>query len=90
MTAAIGPGIGPCCYDVGDDVADPVRAAFGTGLVREGCLDLPGAVEQALRSAGCVRVDRLGECTACHPERYFSHRRDDGLTGRQGAIATIA
>ena len=90
VAAAIGPGIGPCCYDVGDDVADPIRAAFGTGLVGEGRLDLPGAVERALRNAGCVRVDRLDECTSCHPERYFSHRRDAGLTGRQGAIATIA
>jgi YfiH family protein len=90
VAAAIGPGIGPCCYDVGDDVADPIRAAFGTGLVSEGRLDLPGAVERALNNAGCVRVDRLDECTSCHPERYFSHRRDAGLTGRQGAIATIA
>jgi len=90
VAAAIGPGIGPCCYDVGPDVADPIRAAFGVGLVSEGRLDLPGAVERALRNAGCVRVDRLDECTSCHPERYFSHRRDAGLTGRQGAIATIA
>jgi YfiH family protein len=88
--AAIGPGIEPCCYDVGDDVADPIRTAFGAGLVSEGRLDLPGAVERALRRAGCVRVDRLDECTSCYPERYFSHRRDAGLTGRQGAIATIA
>jgi purine-nucleoside/S-methyl-5'-thioadenosine phosphorylase / adenosine deaminase len=90
VAAAIGPGIGPCCYDVGPDIADPIRAAFGVGLVSEGRLDLPGAVERALRNAGCVRVDRLDECTSCHPERYFSHRRDAGLTGRQGAIATIA
>jgi copper oxidase (laccase) domain-containing protein len=75
---------------VGDDVADSVGAAFGPGLVSEGRLDLPSGVERALRNAGCVRVDRLGECTCCHPERYFSHRRDAGLTGRQGAIATIA
>jgi polyphenol oxidase len=90
VAAAIGPGIGPCCYEVGEDVAGHVRAAFGHGLVRDGHLDLPGAVERALVDAGCVRVDRLDECTACHPERYFSHRRDDGRTGRQGAIATIA
>jgi YfiH family protein len=89
VAAAIGPGIGPCCYEVGDDVADPVRAAFGTGLVREGRLDLAGAVDRAVVKAGCVRVDRLDECTGCHPERYFSHRRDHGVTGRQGAIATI-
>ncbi len=90
VAAAIGPGIGPCCYEVGDDVAAPVRAAFGLPLVRDGHLDLAGAVEQALVSAGCVRVDRLDECTACNPERYFSHRRDTGVTGRQGAIAYVA
>jgi hypothetical protein len=90
VAAAIGPGIGPCCYEVGDDVVVPVRAAFGIGLVRDGRLDLPGAVERALLSAGCVRVDRLDECTACNPERYFSHRRDAGVTGRQGVVAYVA
>ncbi len=89
VAASIGPAIGPCCYDVRDDVADPVRAAFGSELVREGRLDLPGAIDRALRQAGCVRVDRLDECTACHPDRYFSHRRDRGITGRQGAIALV-
>jgi YfiH family protein len=88
--AAIGPGIGRCCYEVRDDVADPVRAAFGLGLVRDGRLDLPGAAERALRAAGVARVDRLDECTACHPDRYFSHRRDAGITGRQGAIGYVA
>ncbi len=90
VAAAIGPGIGPCCYEVGEDVSTPVRRAFGPGFSADGHLDLPGAVEQALRNAGCVRVDRLDECTSCHSERYFSHRRDQGLTGRQGAIAYVA
>jgi YfiH family protein len=89
VTAALGPGIGPCCYEVGEDVAGPVRAAFGLGLVRGSHLDLPGAVERALRSAGVLRVDRLDSCTACDAERFFSHRRDRGLTGRQGAVAYI-
>ncbi len=90
VAAAIGPGIGPCCYEVGEDVSTRVRTAFGPGFSADGHLDLPGAVEQALRNAGCVRVDRLDECTSCHSERYFSHRRDQGLTGRQGAIAYVA
>ena len=90
VAAAIGPGIGPCCYEVGEDVSTPVRAALGTGLSIDGHLDLPGAVERALRNAGCVCVDRFDECTSCHHERYFSHRRDEGLTGRQGAIAYVA
>jgi YfiH family protein len=90
VAAAVGPGIGPCCYEVQEDVAGPVRAAFGLGLVRGTRLDLPGAVERALRGAGVARVDRLDSCTACDPERFFSHRRDRGLTGRQGAVAHIA
>ena len=90
VAAAIGPGIGPCCYEVGEDVSGAVRKAFGFGFSSDGHLDLPGAVERALRNAGCVRIDRLDECTSCHSERYFSHRRDKGLTGRQGAIAYVA
>jgi polyphenol oxidase len=75
---------------VGEDVSAPVRTAFGAGFYNDGHLDLPAAVEQALRDAGCVRVDHLGDCTSCHPDRYFSHRRDQGPTGRQGAIAYVA
>ncbi|MFL5920512.1 MAG: polyphenol oxidase family protein [Gaiellaceae bacterium] len=89
VSAAIGPGIGPCCYDVGEEVAAPFRRAFGLDVVREGKLDLWSAAERALRAAGCARVDRADVCTACNPERFFSHRRDDGVTGRQGVIALI-
>ena len=89
VAAAIGPAIGRCCYEVQEDVAAPIRAAFGRDLVRGGRLDLPTAVERALVAAGCVRVDRLDACTACDAERFFSHRRDRGVTGRQGAIAAL-
>jgi polyphenol oxidase len=89
VSAVIGPGIGPCCYDVGEDVAARFRRAFGLGLVLDGRLDLWSAAERALRAAGCVRVDRLDVCTACNPDRFFSHRRDEGLTGRQGVLAYI-
>jgi YfiH family protein len=90
VAAAVGPAIGPCCYEVGEDVADRFRRAFGFGLYRDGRLDLWTAAERALRAAGCVRVDRIDLCTACSPERFFSHRRDEGLTGRQGVIGHIA
>jgi YfiH family protein len=89
VAAVIGPGIGPCCYEVGEEVAGPVREAFGDGLDRHGRLDLPGAVERALRAAGVERVERLGRCTSCDSDRFFSHRRDGGVTGRQGALARI-
>jgi polyphenol oxidase len=90
LVAAIGPCIGPCCYEVGEEVAGPYREAFGDDVVRDGRLDLGTAAERALRAAGVERVDRLDPCTSCHADRFFSHRRDRGRTGRQGVIAYVA
>jgi YfiH family protein len=89
FVAAIGPAIGPCCYEVGEEVAEPFREAFGADVAQDGTLDLWTAAERALRAQGCTRVDRLDLCTACHPDRFFSHRRDGGRTGRQGVIAAV-
>jgi purine-nucleoside/S-methyl-5'-thioadenosine phosphorylase / adenosine deaminase len=80
VAAAIGPGIGPCCYEVGDDV----RAVFGT---HEATLDLKAVARSRLESAGVGEIHDCGLCTACDAERFFSHRRDGGLTGRQAGIA---
>jgi len=90
LAAAVGPGIGPCCYEVGEEVAAPFRARFGAGVLRDGKLDLHRATERALRAAGALSVERTDLCTACHPELFFSHRRDGPRTGRQGAIAYVA
>jgi polyphenol oxidase len=90
LTAAIGPAIGPCCYEVGEEVAAPFRARFGDDVVRESRLDLWTSAERALRDAGVAQVDRFDRCTACEPETFFSHRRDAGRTGRQGVIAYVA
>jgi polyphenol oxidase len=90
LVAAIGPSIGPCCYEVGDEVAAPFRQAFGDDVVLDGSkLDLWTAAERALRAAGVEHVDRFDLCTACDGERFFSHRRDHGRTGRQGVIAYV-
>jgi purine-nucleoside/S-methyl-5'-thioadenosine phosphorylase / adenosine deaminase len=90
LSAAIGPGIGPCCYEVGEKVAAPFRERFGDDVAREGRLDLWTSAERALRAAGVERIDRFDRCTACEPEIFFSHRRDSGVTGRQGVIAYVA
>ncbi len=90
LAAAIGPGIGPCCYEVGEEVAAPFRGRFGQDVVRDGRLDLWTSAERALRAAGVERVERVDRCTACEPETFFSHRRDAGRTGRQGVIAYVA
>jgi YfiH family protein len=89
LVAAIGPGIGPCCYEVGEEVAAPFRERFGEDVVRDGRLDLWTSAERALLDAGVERVDRFDRCTACEPETFFSHRRDAGNTGRQGVIAYV-
>ena len=88
LAAAIGPAIGPCCYEVRDDVAGPFRARFGRGIVSHDRLDLWRAAEVTLREAGVVQVERVDLCTSCHSDLFFSHRRD-GPTGRQAGIAWL-
>jgi len=90
LVAAVGPAIGPCCYEVGEEVAAPFRERFGDDVVRERRLDLWTSAERALRAAGVARIDRFDRCTACEAETFFSHRRDAGRTGRQGVIAYVA
>jgi YfiH family protein len=90
LAAIVGPGIGPCCYEVGDDILAAYRSRFGAGVVRGRRLDLWSAAESVLHDAGVDSVDRLDLCTACDPERFFSHRRDGGVTGRQGVIGYVA
>jgi purine-nucleoside/S-methyl-5'-thioadenosine phosphorylase / adenosine deaminase len=86
--AAIGPGIGPCCYQVGDDVL----AAFeplGPGVAEGRMLDLRVAARRLLERAGVESVEVSDECTSCQPELFFSHRRDGGRTGRQAGLVRL-
>jgi hypothetical protein len=89
LVAMVGPGIGPCCYEVGEEVSAPFRVRFGDEVLPDGKLDLGGATVLALQEAGVASVERTGHCTACEPELFFSHRRDRGRTGRQGVIAYV-
>ncbi len=79
--AAIGPGIGPCCYEVGEEVLAASRHADGHVTVDIGpsAADLP-ELPRLLREAGVERVEPSGLCTSCEPELFFSHRRDAGRT----------
>jgi len=91
LLAAIGPAIGPCCYEVSSELAVRFEEAFGPGVVDRGGaaprLDLWEANARALAAAGLApeRIDRLRRCTACERAVFFSHRRDAGATGRQAA-----
>ncbi len=91
---ALGPAIGPCCYDVGADVGETITARWGAmpdAWDREGAkghLDLRLANRSILIRAGVPKaaISLVGTCTACAPERYFSHRRSRGRTGRQASV----
>ncbi|MFL5874036.1 MAG: polyphenol oxidase family protein [Solirubrobacterales bacterium] len=85
--AAIGPGIGPCCYEVGEEV---LSAFADLGDVAQGrMLDLSEVARRLLARAGVERVESAGLCTSCEPGLFFSHRRDAGRTGRQAGVAWI-
>ena len=83
ITAAIGPGAGPCCYEVGEEVL----TVFG----EDGpTLDLKKLARARLDHAGVATVHDVGLCTICSaPDLFFSHRRDRGVTGRQAGIAWL-
>ncbi len=83
LRAAIGPGAGPCCYEVGQEVHEH----FGTS---GRTLDLKAIARAQLEQAGAQAVHDVGLCTMCERELFFSHRRDQGVTGRQAGIAWLS
>ncbi len=80
LVAAIGPHIGPCCYEVDDPVRErmPDDDAVFAPASRPGhyMLDLFELNRRQLERAGVTRIVRVGGCTCCEPERYASYRRD--------------
>jgi YfiH family protein len=87
-SAAIGPGIGPCCFEVGPEVLGEF-ADLGEGIADGRMLDLPEVARRLLARAGVEEVETAGLCTFCEAELFFSHRRDKGVTGRMGNLAWI-
>jgi hypothetical protein len=87
MEAIVGPGAGVCCYEVGEEV----HSALGTGgeRRRERNIELRAIAEDRLIAAGVARVTHADVCTICD-ERFFSHRRESDVAGRQGGIAWVA
>lgn len=86
LHAIVGPAIGPCCYEVGREVS----SLFDDDLTAAGKLDLWSAAERALHRAGVAEVERVDLCTRCHPELFFSYRRDGDIFGAQGILAAVA
>jgi purine-nucleoside/S-methyl-5'-thioadenosine phosphorylase / adenosine deaminase len=82
VTALLGPAARGCCYAVGEEV----HTRFAAYDARDGDnLDLPAVARAQLEAEG-VEVHDVGLCTMCEPERFFSHRRSGGITGRQAGV----
>lgn len=93
IRAAIGPNIGACCFETDADVPEGVRAALGADaerfITRTGekyHVDLKGVNEFLLRRAGVERIEVSYACTACRPDRFWSHRVTRGERGSLAAI----
>jgi hypothetical protein len=89
--AWIGPAIGPCCYEVGPEVAEAVVAASHAGALVVGrgerpFLDLRAAVAAQLEAGGVESTTVVDLCTRCHPELLASYRRDGERAGRNLAL----
>lgn len=85
--AAIGPGIGPCCYQVGPEVT--ARFADVPGATSGRMLDLKAVIAHKLNVCGARRIEEVSLCTSCRADLFFSHRRDGGITGRQGGMVWL-
>jgi YfiH family protein len=92
VSAALGPGIGACCYEVGDEVREAFRSrGHREDVLPDGRLDLALAIRDQLARLGVAagRIHACGMCTSCHPDLFFSHRRDRGVTGRQAGLGWL-
>lgn len=89
VAAAIGPGIGPCCYEVSEEVRTRFARRFGDGVIAGRAVDLAGSARTALRAAGVPdgAIATVAVCTACgEGARHFSYRASGGTCGRQAGI----
>jgi YfiH family protein len=85
IAAIIGPGAGPCCYEVGEEV----HTVFG-GAHHDGrCIDLAALARDRLRAAGVADMRQVAVCTICDT-RFFSHRGESTSAGRQAGVAWLS
>ena len=85
ISAAIGPGIGACCYEVGENVSIQFGFAVRTHL------DLVSENRKKLEKAGVLpeKIEALGDCTFCNAERFFSYRREKEKAGRMTSFIML-
>ena len=92
VQAWIGPSIGLCCYEVGDEVRDAMRSLLGIDaepFFQERRIDLKGLNRRQLELAGVSKIDVSTACTCCNHTQYWSHRYTAGLRGTQAGVIIL-
>lgn len=96
IRAAIGPAIGPCCFETDGDVPAALRAALGedaepymTWNGRKWHIDLKAVNALWLRRSGVREIDVCDHCTHCRPDLYWSHRKVGNVRGSQAAVICL-
>ena len=84
--AVVGPCIGPCCYEVGPEVAE----ALGVDQSASGTVDLAGITTERLMAAGVDSVEVAERCTSCEVGSFHSFRRQGPAAGRQAAVLSAS
>ena len=94
LRVALGPAIGPCCYEVGDEVADHFTAV-PDAVIRHGGknphLDLHAVAQHQLLNLGIreKNLDRPELCTRCQSDHFFSYRRDGARSGHMLSVICV-
>jgi len=89
LVAVIGPGAGPCCYEVGEEVHAAFSGSHRVESPHTRNIDLKAIARERLLAAGVSEVSDIAACTICD-ERFFSYRREGARAGRQGGVAWLS
>ena len=91
ITAIIGPAIGFCCYEVGEDVFNKLKSTVKNfdGLYEGNKVDLKGINARQLEEVGVKDIDICPYCTSCNNDLFFSYRKENGTTNRHSAVLRL-
>ena len=91
ITAIIGPAIGMCCYEVGEEVFNQLKSTVKNfeGLYDINKVDLKGINSRQLEGIGVKDIDICPYCTSCHNDLFFSYRKENGTTNRHSAVLRL-
>lgn len=90
ITIYIGPHIGPCCFEVSEEIPAQFCDAFGSACVvdaRHVSLEEAVRADVLAHGASLERIASAKVCTVCHSSEYFSYRASGGVCGRHGLLA---